>query len=134
MPNVRWFRRPLPTALLFGGGYAGMAVVLQIGSPVAIVLSSLLFAGLGWLMASRQMRGKPPVSIGASVALGVGALTLYTAVLILTEPPPRSDWIFVAIAFAFPIALLVMAYREWRARSSRGEPDEHSASPGQEAR
>lgn len=121
MPNVRWFRRPLPTALLFGGAYAAMSIALHMGSPVRILIASLLIAGLGWLMAYRQMQGKEPVSLAGMLAIGVGGLVLYTAVLLLTEPPPRSDWVFVAIAFAFPIALLVMAYREWRGRSLRQE-------------
>jgi drug/metabolite transporter (DMT)-like permease len=119
MPNTRWYRKPLVAALLFGGGYAIAAAVMQIGSPAQVLVAALLMAGLGWLMASRRLRGKDPVSLGGMVAMGVGGLILYTVALILSEPPARSEWLFVAIVFAFPVALLVMAYLEWRRRVPR---------------
>jgi hypothetical protein len=119
MPHIRWYRKPLVAALLFGGGYAIAAAVMQIGSPAQILIASLLMAGLGWLLASRRAQGKEAVPLAGMVAMGVGGLALYTAALILSEPPARSEWVFVAIVFAFPAALLVMAYLEWRRRGPR---------------
>lgn len=47
------------------------------------------------------------------IVLAVGALGLYTFAGVFARPV-GFQWLEVAFVYAFPVALLVIAYRQWR--------------------
>jgi hypothetical protein len=97
-----------------GGIFGAFAFAIQLASPLRIVLGSLAMALLWGLVVYRMARGRTLLPTAALVVLGVGALTLYTAALVLGERPAGIEWVAVVVVFAIPIAILAMAYRQWK--------------------
>jgi hypothetical protein len=104
----------LTSALLFGGVFGAFAFAIHLASPLRIVLGSLAMAVLGGITGYRLSLGRSILPTAALVVLAVGALALYTAALVLGDRPAGSEWAAVVVVFAIPIAILAMAYRQWK--------------------
>ena len=115
MTNTSSYRRPLISALFMGGIFAAASILISSESTVGIVFGTLFVAALSAAMTFRSQRGKPMLPTAGLVVLGLVGLALYTRALFVWEKPEGIEWIAVPLVFAFPVAVLIMAYRQWRA-------------------
>ena len=106
--------RPLISAIFMGGVFALCSLLLVDSAALGVTLGALLVGTLSALMTMRAERGKPLLPTAGLIVLGLSGLALYGAALLTWDPPAGSTWIAVVLVFAFPIGVLLMAYRQWR--------------------
>src|SRR5262245_50322688 len=110
--------RPAISALIMGGTYAVFGFATRFTAPLNIAIGAAVLASMGAFMTWRLSRGMPMLPTSGMVVLGVAALAVY-AWWAANEPPKGIEWLEFAFVIAFPIAILFMAYRQWkRARSA----------------
>ena len=114
MFNVPNLYRSVTGAFSAGASFAAYALIVDLASPLRILLGSLAVAIFGGVIAYRQSKGKPLVSTGALFLFSIAVLALYTWALLVHEKPVGTEWVAVAIIFCFPVVLLVQAVRQWR--------------------
>jgi peptidoglycan/LPS O-acetylase OafA/YrhL len=97
--------------------FAAFAFLVELASPLRILLGSLAVALFFGIMSYRKSRRMPLLPTWGLLVLGIGALALYTWALLVRQQPVGTEWLAVALIFAVPVAVLVQAYRQWKRRA-----------------
>jgi hypothetical protein len=111
------YRSPVISAMLAGVVFAALFFALDLGGPPRVLPASLAMALLAGITTARLQRGKPLLPLWALLLLGMGGLVLHSWVFLIQQQPAGVDWLPVAVIFAFPVLILLMAYRQWRSRA-----------------
>lgn len=106
MQNTTHALKPILYALAGGGVFAAYSAAVGFGSAPKIMVGSVLFAVLLWVIRFRGQRGEPLLSRTAAIALSIGALGVYVWRFLVVARPSGLEWIAVLLGMAFPLLLL----------------------------
>jgi hypothetical protein len=109
--------RPMATsALLAWLIFVALSFALHAAPLLHIAVGATAVALFAGVATRRQLKGHSMLPTPVLVILAIGALAIYSWWFV-RDPPTGIDMVPAALVFVFPIAMLVMAYRQWRRRS-----------------